>query len=122
MDFHGTFGRDFIRFEREVSRAIQAGSYLVVVIEGSLQDLHDFSNSYIFNKPIKEAKRRTNSISSPQYVLHNMRELIARYNNLQFIFVKDRNDASKVIMRLFASAGEFKNMDLQYVYDKGELI
>jgi hypothetical protein len=45
-----------------------------------------------------------------------------KYRNIQFIFVNNREEAVKVIEKLFSSNGEYKKIDLQYAYDTGRLI
>lgn len=121
MDFHGSVCKGFERFEREVGRALSAGAYLIVLVEGTLNDVRSFSSSGFFNKPLSEARQKR-SITSASSVFSKMRELLQLYpENLQFLFVNDRQTAAQVIERLFASSGEFKKVDLQYAYDTGNL-
>lgn len=120
MDFHGSVCKEYERFGREISRAISAGAYLIVLVEGSLQDVHSFSNSRFFNKPLSAARQR--SITSAASVFSKMRDLLQLYpENLQFLFVKDRETSVRAIERLFASGGEYKKVDLQFAYDTGNL-
>ena len=121
MDFHGSVCKGFERFEREVGRALSAGAYLIVLVEGTLNDVRSFSSSGFFNKPLSEARQKR-SITSASSVFSKMRELLQLYpENLQFLFVKDRDTSVQVIERLFASSGEYKKVDLQYAYDTGNL-
>lgn len=122
MDFHGTVGKDRARFEREIERSQAAGAYLVVVVEGDMEEVYEFANSPFFNKPLAESKQREFSPSSAQFIFKNMRDFMQKFLNLQFLFVPDRETAAKVIERLFASSGEFKKIDLQYAFDRGQLI
>ena len=122
MDFHGSVCKDYARFSREINRAVSAGAYLIVLVEGTIEDVHKFSGSRFFsNKPLSEA-RQTRSVTSASSIFSKMRELLMLYpENLQFLFVKDRQTSAQVIQRLFASGGEYKKVDLQYAYDTGNL-
>ncbi len=122
MDFHGSLCKEFDRFEREVGRAESAGAYLVVVVEGTIEDLYTFANSPVFHKPLDEERRNEFAITSPQSVFSKMRKLMQDYSNIQFLFVKNREESARAIKRIFASNGEYQEVDLQYAYDTGNLI
>lgn len=117
-DFCGTLGGEFDRFRREVMRAYEDGAYLAVVVEGSLSGVEEFTSRSWFKKPIR---MQGESTMSPDYIFHNMRELIKDFPNLQFVFVKDRAESSRVIEKIFACNSEFKEVDLQLAYDLGNL-
>jgi hypothetical protein len=111
-DFYGTLTGGIERFTREVFRAHEAGAYLIVLIESNFESVQTFRfQRQVYGKV---------SIS-PEFVFHGMRELLQTYQNLQFLFVNNRDEASRVIEKIFASNCEYKEVDLQYAYDTGVL-
>lgn len=111
-DFYSTMSGAYERFCREIKRAEDDKFYLVVMIEGTFEEIYKFS---------LELKKRQ-IIISPEYVFHNMRKLCQDFPWLQFLFVENRDEASEVIIKLFQSDGQYRNIDLQYAYDTGNLI
>ena len=112
-DFIGTLSGGFERFEREIIRAKDAKANLVILIEESLSNALKFNTlEGIYKKGMK---------ITPEYVFHNVRELIQKYDHIQFLFVKDREEAAKMIKRLFSNPNQVKKIDLQYHYDMGVL-
>ena len=112
-DFIGTLSGGFERFEREILRAKDAKANLVILIEESLSNALKFNTlEGIYKKGMK---------ITPEYVFHNVRELIQKYDHIQFLFVKDREEAAKMIKRLFSNPNQVKKIDLQYHYDMGVL-
>lgn len=108
-DFIGTFSHDKDRFVREVERAIEKDCYLIVLVEESLDNVLKFkelSHSY------KKYK------ISPSFIMHNVRELIQSYYNLQFLFVKDRVESAKMVKKILFSKGLLKDYDCQLLYDQ----
>jgi hypothetical protein len=117
-DFCGTLNDENIeRFKREITRSHESGAYLVVVVEGDLEDVRRHMRNFYPNKPHPDGKKR------PSYslIMHNMRALLHEFSNLQFLFVKNRIESVRAIERIFASDGEYKELDLQLAYDIGEL-
>jgi hypothetical protein len=112
-DFYGTLSNGYERFSREIDRCVAAGAYMVVVVECDIDAVIKFPNS---------AQVAGKMRISPEFVFRNMRTLLQKYSNLQFLFVKDRACAAKAIQRIFRSGGEFKGIDLQYAMDTGKLI
>lgn len=111
-DFYGTFSSGYERFKREVFRAQEAGASLIIVVEGTLDEIPKF--------PYQRQVYGRISIA-PEYLYHNVRELIQRYPHVQFLFVNGRDEAVRVIEKIFASNCEYKEIDLQYAYDIKEL-
>jgi hypothetical protein len=110
-DFYGTFSGGFGRFEAEVFKARITGAYMVVLIEGSLDNVYDFAHRL----------KMFNSHISPEYIFHNARQLIQTHSMVQLLFVEDRGKASEVAVKLFKCNGQFKIVDLQYAVDIGIL-
>lgn len=111
-DFFGTFSSGYDRFKRETFRAQEAGANLIVVVEGTLDEIPKFPYQ-------RQVYGRVNI--APEYLYHNMRDLIHRFDNVQFLFVRGREEASRVIEKIFASNCEYKECDLQFLYDTKQL-
>jgi len=111
-DFYSTMSGQYFRFCKEIERAQAAGYYVVVLVESPFDSVYDFSRTL----------KRVDVIISPEYVFHNMRNIIQAYPMVQFLFVEDRQEASDAILRIFQSSGQFKALDLQYAYDIGNLL
>jgi len=111
-DFYTTITSGYARFIKEVERAQEAGFYLVVLIESPFSSIYSFATNVLEPMQI---------YIKPEHVFHNMREMCQKYPNLQFLFVHDRDEASRAVERIFQSDGEYKEVDLQYLYDSGQL-
>lgn len=112
-DFIGTLSGGYERFEREIIRAKEAGSYLIILVEENLNNAIKFN---LLDEVYKKGMKIT-----PEYVFHNVRELIQKYDCIQFLFVKDRGEASKTIENLFCYGRQVMSVDLQYCHDMGIL-
>ena len=107
-DFVSTLSGGLDRFKNEIKRAQDAGSYLVILVEASLSECIDFKSiNSVFNK----------MKSTPEYIFHNVREVIQEFDNIQFLFVDKRQEMERVMKRLYYSAGKYKKADLQLLYD-----
>ena len=94
QDLIGTLSGGYNRFCDEIERAETEDANLIVLVES------DYNASLMFHKLKRTYKNiRTN----PQHIFHNIRTIIQEYPNVQFLFVKNRE--------------EYKNVDLQYAYD-----
>jgi len=56
-----------------------------------------------------------------ELVYHNIRELMQKYDDLQFLFVDNRKKASEVIQKLFSVDEQVRKVDLQLLYDINQL-
>ena len=56
---------------------------------------------------------------TPDFICHQLRELMGKYNNIQFIFVKGRKEAAKITEKILFSSGICKEFDCQYSYKIG---
>lgn len=108
-DFISTLSvKNFDRFKNEIEKAYLNNSYLVVVVEEKLANALSFQYLPHISKKIK---------ATPEYIFHNVRELLQTYNNLQFLFVDGRNEMKRMIETIFASKCFYKKVDLQLAYD-----
>ena len=96
------------RFKKEIEKARQNQSYLVVVIEEKLQSALSFQYLPHISKKIK---------ATPEFIFHNVRSLLQEYDNLQFLFVDGREEMKKIIEAILASKCFYKKIDLQLAYD-----
>lgn len=108
IDFVGTLGVGIERFEREIQRAKDSGKYLIIIVEENLHNLLNFKKlggQYLYTKV------------TPQFVFKNVRELLQKFDNIQFLFVDGRNIMQNTMKRIFNSGGAYKKCDLQFLYD-----
>lgn len=112
-DFVGTLGNGFERFVKEIERAAANNHYLVVVVESNLSKSTSFEYS-LWNYKINKMK------VTADYIFHNVRDLLQRFNNLQFIFVDGREEFRKVVEILFTCTNNIKNIDLELLYELGK--
>jgi hypothetical protein len=102
-DLYGTLSGGRERFEREIQKAKKLDGYIVVVAESTL-------NNMIYQKQ-KFGK------ASGEFIAHNMRQLLRKYDNLQFVFCDDREDAKIKTLHILAMNEEACKFDLQYYFD-----
>jgi len=108
-DFISTLSvKNFDRFKNEIDKAKKNGAYLVVVVEEKLSNALSFQYLPHISKNIK---------ATPEYIFHNVRELLQNYDNLQFLFVEGRGEMTRVIESIFASNCFYRQIDLQLAYD-----
>lgn len=111
-DAWGTLTGGFERFEREIIRAKEANAYLVILVESPFSSLEKF--------PLQ--RQVAGKIKIPvEFLYHNIRDLMQKYNHIQFLFVNDRDESSRVIQKLFSADEQVKDVDLQLLYDLGKL-
>lgn len=107
-DFIGTFGKNVQRFENEVVRAAEDNGYILVIVEEELIKALKFNTLKYVSKKIRV---------SPDFIFHNVRELLQKYTNLQFIFVKNRAESARILKKALFSNGVFKQFDVQMATD-----
>ena len=110
-DLYGTMTGGYERFQKELDKANEACAYIVVVVEGDFETVKDYPNHTGGRVKI-----------SPEFIFHRVRELIQKYDHIQFLFTKNRDDSTEAIKKIFTSKGQYKQIDLQYQYDTGGLI
>lgn len=111
-DAWGTLTGGFNRFEKEIVRAKEAGAYLVILVEATFSELEKFPNErQVYGK-----------IKIPvEFVHHNIRFLLQKYDHIQFLFVNNRQEACRIVQKIFSAGNQVKDVDLQYQYDIGKL-
>lgn len=109
-DLAGTLTSGYERFRREIDRAVSLDSYLVVVVESSFSDVMGYSPSISFSKKVNGA-----------FLMHRIRELMQRYDNIQFLFCGTRGMSRDCIDKIFRLKDSAKFLDLEYLKDKGDI-
>jgi hypothetical protein len=110
-DFVSTFGVGFDRFCREVNRAKKDRAYLIILVESTLNDaLH-------FNYLPQTKYCKTN----PDFVFHNVRDLLQRFSNVQFLFCDGRKEMAELVKKIFGMKRHPKHFDLQFLKDTKQL-
>lgn len=108
-DFISTLSvKNYDRFKNEIQKAKKNNSYIIVMIEETLSNALSFQYLPHISKKIK---------ATPEYIFHNVRELLQEYDNLQFLFVDGRKEMTRIIESIFASKCFYKKIDLQLAYD-----
>lgn len=96
------------RFNNEILKAKKDGSYLVIIIEETLSKALSFQYLPHISKKIK---------ATPDFIFHNVRNLIQEHENIQFLFVDGRVEMKRVIENIFSCKCFYKKIDLQLIYD-----
>ena len=107
-DFIGTLSGGYERFVNEIKRAEDNNAYLIVLVEDSISNALNFNFLRHVSKKIK---------ATPEFIFHRTRNLIQRYPFIQFLFVKGRREASRVVNKIFVSGCVHKKNDLQLAYE-----
>lgn len=108
-DFISTLSvKNYDRFKNEIEKALKNNSYIIVMVEETISNALSFQYLPHISKKIK---------ATPEYIFHNVRELLQNYSNLQFLFVDGRKEMTRIIESIFASKCFYKKIDLQLAYD-----
>lgn len=110
VDFIGTMSSGYERFEKEIIRAKESNAYLFILVEETLGTALGFNFIPWLSKQIK---------ATPAFIFHRVRELIQKYDNIQFVFPGTRAKSVDLIKKLFFSVppGVYKTIDVQYLID-----
>jgi hypothetical protein len=109
-DFISTISvQNYERFCREIERAAENEANLIIVVEESLTNALSFPFLPHISKKIRV---------TPEFIFHQVRDMIQKYDHIQFLFVKGRKESVRVIEKIFFSNCIYKKIDLQLAYDK----
>jgi len=109
-DFISTISvQNYDRFCREIERASENDANLIIVVEESLTNALSFPFLPHISKKIRV---------TPEFIFHQVRDMIQKYDHIQFLFVKGRKESVRVIEKIFFSDCIYKKIDLQLAYDK----
>ena len=112
-DFISTISvQNYDRFCREIERAAENDANLIIVVEESLTNALSFPFLPHISKKIRV---------TPEFIFHQVRDMIQKYDHIQFLFVKGRKESVRVIEKIFFSGCIYKKIDLQLAYDNKKL-
>lgn len=104
---------NFERFGRELERAKEAGVYIVMLVEDTIDNALELGTA--------ASKVPARGKVTGAHLFHNLRELLHRFDNLQALFVGGRTQAASAVVRLLIMGDAVKDIDLQYAYEAGRL-
>lgn len=111
QDFVSTLSGGLERFDRELSRGKESGSYIVMVVESNLNDALSFN----YLPQMKWGK------AQPSFIFKNLRDLMAKYPlNFQVLFAEGRKDFAAKMIKIFELKNQVKTVDLQWRIEQGE--
>lgn len=103
-DFASSMSSGYERFKKELDRAKEFNSYIVMVVEGGPLELKQHVES------LRKGKAPNLSFS-----MHNARKLLIDYaNSFQIVFCKNKEQASDITQRILFFGKESIECDLQY--------
>lgn len=107
-DLAGTLTAGRERVEKEIKLAQDLGFYLVFVVEDAYSEALFYSANNSFSRKLTGA-----------HIFHEIRELMATYSNIQFLFAGSRKRAASVIENIFRLKQQAKLIDLEFAKDRG---
>jgi hypothetical protein len=111
VDLCGTLSQGYERFDRELIRAKEMGTTIIVGVEEPIANL--------ISLPFLEHTKRLKC--SPEFICSRMRELCQKHEHVQFVFVNNRKELARFVEKLFLSKGNSNIIDWQYMYDSKKL-
>lgn len=108
-DLISSFTSQISRLRNELIRVKENNAYLFILVEASLSKCLSFNELSEINRKIRV---------TPEFLFHNIRNIIQEFPCCQFGFVQDRSEAAKFVKLILLSGGLFKNIDFQLFYDK----
>ena len=117
-DFIGTMSGGYERFCKEIERAKEANANLVILVESKLSSAIHFNHQFKRGSKERVFKKVR---ATPDFIFHNVRKLIQKYPDIQFLFVNGRKEASRVIEKIFTCGCVYEKIDLQLAYDLKKL-
>lgn len=112
FDLAGTLGNNKERFEREVIRAQSLGFYLVVLVEANFKEAMEYWPRTLGKGGFRFGKKMNGS-----HMMHEIRDLMTRYDNIQFVFSGNRSRSVDLVEKIFRMGDAAKRVDLEYLKD-----
>jgi hypothetical protein len=106
-DFVGTVSKGFERFCRELERANQVNSNILIVVSEKLSNMLSFNYLPQF-KWIR---------AQPSFVFSRLRSILQTYPNTQAVFVQDKQEAARMTEFALGYGKDLFRYDVQYLYD-----
>lgn len=108
MDFIGTLNKGYDRFCKEIERCIENSCDIVVIVESDLTSALTFNYS---------PHIRRNTKAHPDFIFHRLRTILNSYANVQFLFVEGKDNAAKIVEKIFCNDGISRKYDLQLLHE-----
>ena len=108
-DLIGTLSSGLERFKNEINRAAEEDAYMVILVERKLNDC------LAFNK-LKHVYKKNTRVT-PDFIFHNIRDLIQEFSHIQFLFVDGRKECTRIVKKLLLSDVLKEKHDLQLAYE-----
>ncbi len=100
------------RFDRELARATEANLYVVMMVESPLNHVY----------AIRSMPQTRHVKAAPEYLLHNLRDLLVRYpHSFQVLFCDGRVDMATKMLRVFELGAQVRETDLTFAAEEGLL-
>lgn len=110
-DLVSTFGpKNFDRFRRELSKAKELNSYIILLVENDFNTVLGFDHSPFYSKHTQ---------MTSVYLFHQIRSLLQEFPNWQIAFCKNRSDMKDMILKIFKMGVFWKTHDIQLAIDLG---
>jgi len=108
-DLIGTLSSGLERFKNEINRAAEENAYMVILVERNLNDCLAFNRlKHVYKK---------NTRVTPDFIFHNVRDLIQEFSHIQFLFVNGRDECIRIVKKLLLSDVLKEKHDLQLAYE-----
>jgi hypothetical protein len=106
QDAISSLSSGFDRLCREMQRAKDSNANIIILIESKISNLFGFNHlKYI------------RSEATPDYILHRIRDLLLKFENVQICCVDGRVKASEFIINLYKLKNDPRKIDFQYMID-----
>ena len=108
-DLIGTLSSGLERFKNEINRAAEEEAYMVILVERKLEECLAFNRlAHVYKK---------NTRVTPDFIFHNVRDLIQEFPHIQFLFANGRKECVRIVKKLLLSDVLKDKFDLQLAYD-----
>ena len=108
MDLVQSMTKDLDRIQKEIDRARKMGAYLIFLCEHTMKEMLGMEDNPHFKKFTKV---------TGEYLFHNIKETIQKNDNVQFVFVDGRLQASEFIHQIFTLNEDITKIDIQFALD-----
>jgi len=112
-DLVSTLSRGFERFCRELDRANEVNSNILIVVSEKLSNMLSFNYLPQF-RWIRRAQ--------PSFIFSRLRSILQAYPNTQIVFGQNKQEAAQITEFALAYSKDLFKYDIQYLYDLKKLL
>jgi hypothetical protein len=109
-DWAGVMSNSYERFEREIQRAKDANSYIIIIIESKYSDL--LAINYLPHTKFIKAKS--------EFLMKRMRDLYLKFDNFQMVAAGTRSESIKLFNKII-TLNFIKEIDIQYYIENKQI-